>query len=628
VHGTAARLEVMAGSTAAAPAKLNVAVGVVTPPAGNNVLDAWRTLIADLRAIVNSPDILVGDDGAHHLRIATTGVGAAQSIELSEGAGSTGLLARMGFAGTPPLTATGSGAVVSTIAIAAYDTQKNSIRFGTPLPALDAGDVYAVVPARPPVDTHGPKFYARSPGAWSADVSVLIANADRQPVPVTGAVAAGSATVPVQSVSSFYIGGVVEIDHNGAGRSVHQITDVKPGTRQLTINPVLSAPGLTAPGATARTLEVDITVTDETGSAPTETYKGMAWAQSTDADVRRHYAWAINGRSRLVWVQPPVAASEDFELQHQPITLDGFPVKPTGTGIGVDGFPTGDSDWIGVDNGPGQRSGIESLKDLTEARIIAAPGNTSPGVQLALITQCELLRYRFAVLDGERDPLAGSITSILAHRNLYDSSFAAYYQPWVTLKLDTQTQALPPSGFLAGIYARVDNARGFWKAPANETMLDATGLKTNFTTGEQDLLNPRGVNLIRQFDVGGIRVWGARTLSSDPDVKYINVRRALIYFEASIDQGTQRVVFEPNTPDTWSRVTDSVSAFLLTQWRAGALFGRKPEEAFFVRCDETTMTADDILNGRLICEIGLALVRPAEFVIFRIEQITNFGAQP
>jgi phage tail sheath protein FI len=268
------------------------------------------------------------------------------------------------------------------------------------------------------------------------------------------------------------------------------------------------------------------------------------------------------------------------------------------------------------------------LVDLTDASIIAAPGKTSAEIQLALIAQCELLRYRFAILDGERDPAGGSVTSILAHRSLYDTSFAAYYQPWITLPLDGQNRQLPPSGFLAGIYARVDDARGVWKAPANESVFDATGLRTYFVTGEQDILNPVGVNLVRRFDQGGIRVWGARTVSSDPDIKYINVRRTLIFFEASIDRGTQRFVFEPNTPDTWSRVTNSVSAFLLTQWRQGALFGRKPEEAFFVRCDETTMTSDDILNGRLICVVGVAIVRPAEFVIFRIQQIVNFGATP
>jgi phage tail sheath protein FI len=208
---------------------------------------------------------------------------------------------------------------------------------------------------------------------------------------------------------------------------------------------------------------------------------------------------------------------------------------------------------------------------------------------------------------------------------LYDSSFAAYYQPWVTVVVDGQSRNLPPSGYLAGIYARVDNARGVWKAPANESVQNVVALKTNFTTGEQDLLNPRGINLIRRFDIGGIRVWGARTLSSDADVKYINVRRTLIFLEASIDRGTQWVVFEPNSPETWDRLTESVSAFLLTQWRTGALFGNSPDEAFFVRCDETTMTSDDILNGRLICHIGVAIVRPAEFVIFRIEQITKFG---
>jgi phage tail sheath protein FI len=296
--------------------------------------------------------------------------------------------------------------------------------------------------------------------------------------------------------------------------------------------------------------------------------------------------------------------------------------------LGFETFTDNDDTWVGQDNGPGARSGIESLNDLTDARLIATPGKSSQTIQLALIAQCENLRYRFAILDGERNPAGGSITSILTHRNLYDTSFAAYYQPWVTVSIDGQNQQLPPSGYLAGIYARVDDARGTWKAPANESVLNVIGLSTKFTTGEQDLLNPRGVNLIRQFDIGGILVWGARTLASDPDVKYINVRRALIFIEASLDQGTQWVVFEPNAPETWARVRDSVSAFLLTQWRAGALFGIAPEQAYFVRCDETTMTADDILNGRLICQIGVAIVRPAEFVILQIQQITDFGANP
>ena len=221
----------------------------------------------------------------------------------------------------------------------------------------------------------------------------------------------------------------------------------------------------------------------------------------------------------------------------------------------------------------------------------------------------------------------GSITSILTHRSLYDSSYAAYYAPWIGVQNGKDLDYLPPSGYIAGVYARVDNERGVHKAPANEIVRNSIGLQSYFTTGEQDILNPRGVNAIRRFDGRGIRVWRARTVSSDPEFRYVNVRRFLIFLEASIDRGTQYVVFEPNAPETWSRIVDSINAFLNTQWRSGALFGRRPEDAYYVRCDETTMTVDDIQNGRLICDIGVAIVRPAEFVIFRIEQLTGFANQ-
>jgi phage tail sheath protein FI len=620
--GLGSKLDV-AGSALA-----HLALSPTSSSGSGNVADIGHVTIAEIAAQLALADITVDADGTGALRISTVATGTAATLKLDEQPAGSGALNRLGYGSGATMSATGSNGVSPTLSITGYDSQSNSITFGSAFGrALDAADVYVLGPT-PPTAAAGPTFIARSPGSWSANVSVQVSNADRQPVGIAGSVATGGTVIPVQNASSFYVGGTIEIDHGGQGRSVHQITGINPGTRQLTINPGLPAPALAVPSTpppTARTLEIDITVVDETGAAPIETYKGMAWAQGGSASVRRHYAWTINARSRLVWVQPPAAASEDFTLQHQPATADGFSVKAAGGSIGVDGWPSLPDHWVGVDNGPGQRSGIESLKDLTEARIIAAPGNTDPTVQLALIAQCELLRYRFAILDGERDPVGGSLTSILVHRNLYDSSFAAYYLPWVTVTLEGQTRQLPASGYLAGIYARVDNTRGVWKAPANEPVLNVSGLKTYFTTGEQDLLNPRGVNLIRQFDIGGIRVWGARTLSSDPDVKYINVRRTLIFLEASIDRGTQWVVFEPNDSTTWARVTESVGAFLLTQWRNGALFGRSPERAFYVRCDESTMTSDDILNGRLVCEIGVAIVRPAEFVIFRIQQITNFA---
>jgi phage tail sheath protein FI len=634
VRGTAARLEIV-GGTAAAP--LGLPPGVVNPTPGGTVPDAAHVTIPELAALLVSPNFRVEDDGTGHLRFTSTAVGGGVTLRLDEVPAGSGLLQRLGFGAVTTLAETGSVGVLPTVRIASYDLRSNSVTLTAPLPEkLDANAVYAVVGA--PTAAAGPKFFARSPGSWSAGVSIAIANADRSPCQVTGPVAVGAATVPVQSVSGLYVGAAVEVDHNAASRSIHQVTGINPATRVLTLDPPLPAPALTVVvnpltdrPAWVRALEIDVTVSDDHGM--TEVYRGLSWNQTPGvADLRRHYAWTINARSRLVWVQPPgvgtvavdrLSGSEGFTLAFQPTTADGFPMKLDQ--VGVESFDDLDEVWIGADNGPGQRSGIESLKDLTEARLIAAPGKTSHGIQLALIAQCELLRYRFALLDGEQDPPAGSITSILSHRNLYDTSFAAYYQPWVAVTVDGQLRHLPPSGYLAGICARVDNARGVWKAPANETVLNVSGLKTRFTTGEQDLLNPRGVNLIRQFDTGGIRVWGARTLSSDPDVKYINVRRTLIFLEASIDRGTQWVVFEPNTPETWMRLSDSVSAFLLTQWRDGALFGDSPAQAFFVRCDETTMTADDILNGRLICHIGVAIVRPAEFVIFRIEQITQFG---
>jgi phage tail sheath protein FI len=181
---------------------------------------------------------------------------------------------------------------------------------------------------------------------------------------------------------------------------------------------------------------------------------------------------------------------------------------------------------------------------------------------------------------------------------------------------------MPPGGHMAGVWARNDDTRGVHKAPANEVVRGAVGLATQLTKGEHDLLNPAGINCIRAFPGRGIRVWGARTLSSEAEWRYLNVRRLFNYLEESILNGTQWVVFEPNDDRLWARVTDTIRLFLRQQWRLGALLGRTEAEAFFVVCDRTTMTQDDILNGRLVCEIGLAPVRPAEFVIFRMFQRT------
>lgn len=281
------------------------------------------------------------------------------------------------------------------------------------------------------------------------------------------------------------------------------------------------------------------------------------------------------------------------------------------------------ADYIGVDNGAGRRTGIQAFVDNDVVSIMAVPGVTDPNVQLTLVAHCENLASRFAVLDMPKD--AKKIDDIIAHRDIFDSNYAALYHPWLQVfdPLDKKNLAIPPSGSIIGIYARSDNSRGVHKAPANEVVRACVGLDCQFNKGEQDILNPKGVNLIRAFPGMGIRVWGARTATSNPSWKYVNVRRLFIFIEESIKANTNWAVFEPNDEVLWVRVKRTIDVFLTGLWRNGSLAGTSPSEAFFVNIGRDTMSQDDIDNGRLICVIGVAPVKPAEFVIFRISQKTS-----
>ena len=278
--------------------------------------------------------------------------------------------------------------------------------------------------------------------------------------------------------------------------------------------------------------------------------------------------------------------------------------------------------FLGKDDGPGKRTGLQAFQENGNVSIMAIPGVTAPEVQASLIAFCENKKSCFAILDV---PMELKKTNDVANfRDMYDSTYAAMYHPWLEM-YDAgakRSAYFPPSGAMAGIYARTDIERGVHKAPANEVVRGCTGLSCAYNEGEQDILNPIGVNLIRSFTGRGIRVWGARTISSNGLWKYLNVRRLFIYVEESIKANTNWVVFEPNSTTLWNRVTRTIETFLATCWRDGALAGSTPSEAFFVECGPTTMTQDDIDNGRLICQIGIAPVKPAEFVIFRITQKT------
>jgi phage tail sheath protein FI len=284
-----------------------------------------------------------------------------------------------------------------------------------------------------------------------------------------------------------------------------------------------------------------------------------------------------------------------------------------------------------------ERTGFGGLEAIDEVTMVAVPDLMSAyqngmidaegvkAVQLAMISHCELMGDRVAILDPPPGMNAQQIKEWRVDKAGYDSKYAALYWPWVKV-LDPASGTnvfVPPSGHMAGIWGRNDDTRGVHKAPANEVVRGAINLEINITKNEHDLLNPVGINCIRAFPGRGIRVWGARTLSSDPAWRYLNVRRLFNYLEESILNGTDWVVFEPNDYALWSKIRRTIAGFLVNEWRKGALFGMTPAEAFFVKCDSETNPAEGIDAGQVVCEIGVAPVKPAEFVIFRLSQFSG-----
>jgi phage tail sheath protein FI len=286
-----------------------------------------------------------------------------------------------------------------------------------------------------------------------------------------------------------------------------------------------------------------------------------------------------------------------------------------------------------------ERSGVEGLEIAEDVTMIACPDLMSAyqagaidrdgvkSVQIAMIAHCERMGDRMAILDPLPDLSPQEVRTWRQAETNYDSKFAALYYPWIKIAgPEGQPIAVPPSGHMAGIYAYTDNTRGVHKAPANEVIRGALEATTPITKGEQDTLNPIGVNCIRSFTGRGLRVWGARTLSSDPAWRYVNVRRLFNYVEKSIQNGLQWVVFEPNDQNLWAKVRRDVTAFLTGVWREGALFGTSPDQAFFVKCDAELNPSDVRDRGQLFIDVGMAPVKPAEFVIFRLSQWAGGGA--
>ena len=269
---------------------------------------------------------------------------------------------------------------------------------------------------------------------------------------------------------------------------------------------------------------------------------------------------------------------------------------------------------------------LEKFEAVDEITIVAIPGAISQAQHTAIIAHCVKMEDRVAVLDGDQTQAPGSVSGIRPVGRSQQASYAAIYYPWIKV-FDPVSEApdiVPPSGHIAGIYARNDATRGVYKAPANEGIVNALDVSRPISKAQQDGLNPEGINVIRSFK-GTIKVWGARTMADEAsaDFRYVSTRRYFNFLRESIDEGTQFAVFEPNNLALWQRIKRTVGDFLLNQWREGALFGETPDKAFFVKCDAETNPKEVRELGQVVALIGVAIVKPAEFVIFRIQQIAG-----
>ena len=343
----------------------------------------------------------------------------------------------------------------------------------------------------------------------------------------------------------------------------------------------------------------------------------------TTSRGKTNVATVVNAASQTVKLEPISGKSAEELHAGMQVAL----AEPAAVAVATAPARLSGDDYIGDVE---ERSGVSGLEAVDEITMVCMPDlmtayqrgaidlDTVQSVQVAMIAHCELMGDRMAILDPPPGLNAQQIKEWRVDKAGYDSRFAALYWPWIR----TGDGFLPPSGFIAGIWGRNDDTRGAQGA-GQRSRAWRYQPGSSITRKEHDLLNPVGINCIRAFPGQGIRVWGARTLSSDPAWRYLNIRRLFNYLEESILESTNWVVFEPNDQALWAKLRRTISAFLVNEWRKGALFGLTPDEAFFVKCDEETNPAEGIDAGEVVCMIGVAPVKPAEFVIFRLSQYSG-----
>lgn len=500
-----------------------------------------------------------------------------------------------------------------------------------------AGELTALVAASLPANAKLTRIFARAPAS--------------------GALAAGTAAelqLAAPTNLAAYAGGADwgdlrvlrgTLDAAGETFTIAGNTTLNPGVANpitLPLAALAAAPGAARAIIVLRSFDLDVRNGGKDGEV-IRSYGGLSTAPTGPGSLAS--ALPANPDRRAEALSSPIAcvvdeAADGDDIQAALIALcDPAALNPGASSLdeprylialsgGADGGEPGAVDYAGETDEIKGSTGLKALETVEDVSIVMTPAaaasdeDTHKAVVMEVQKHCRRMRYRVGVVDARSGQ---SISEVRAFAGNFDDSRLALYHPWVVIPDPTGTRrdiTVPPAGFIAGVYARTDVDRGVHKAPANEIVMGALRFEQQINAFQQELLNPNGINCLRSFAGRGHRVWGGRTLSSDPEWKYVNVRRYFLYLERSIEKSTQWAVFEPNGEALWANIRSSVEDFLFTEWRNGRLLGGTPKEAYFVRCDRSTMTQNDIDNGRMVCLVGVAALKPAEFVIFRIGQKT------
>ena len=501
--------------------------------------------------------------------------------------------------------------------------QINDTEIGLTIKAAIA-NTYATGTTATTVGANCGDVIAIHPGGWGDNLRVRAQNKSLLQTELSSAALTADTQVVLKSVFAVQQGTYLKFTATPTTSVVRKVIKVDRKALQVTLSAALGAD--IAIDAAVQSVEFDLIVQrlENDKVVESERFDDLALDPSHPS-----YAPAVVGTFDTQTGKPSKSGASEL-IRFSSYTAGRMPLA--GPNFDLTG---GDDDVANVDDtrflgkasdDPDARTGIQAMVNESEISIVAVPGQTSVDVQKGLIAHCEMMRYRFAVLDSQQN---AKLKTVQTHRQNYDTTHAAYYYPWLTVADSFGEKGdeinIAPSGHVLGIYARSDVQRGVHKAPANEVVKSIRNFETRLTKGEQDILNPIHINCFRDFrDANrGLRLYGARTLSSDPEWRYVNVRRLFLFLEKSIDNSMQWAVFEPNAEPLWATVKRSLTNFLITVWRSGALVGLTQDEAFFVNVGLDTMSQGDVDNGRLIVEIGVAAAKPAEFVIFRFSQKTR-----